>query len=85
MNGKEVPMLWVLSPRELSLLDLLADVFCQACDKSPDLDQPQYDHGFLCAYEQAQEFLLAMGKIKEGECQVESGHDPQFLLHSMGF
>ena len=46
------------------LNELLFDVFAQACRKSG-----KYQHGFLSAYEDAQDYLLQIGKINKDQVE----------------
>lgn len=46
---------------------LIEDLFYQACF---DLKTRKYHHGFLSAFERAQNYLIKNGQIKKTECEI---------------
>ena len=49
------------------LIDMIFGLFNQAC-RLETSDGYIYDHMCLSIYQEAQEFLIEMGRIKEEEC-----------------
>ncbi len=50
------------------IVESLSDCFNQACREDKGEQNPKYDHMCLSAYENAQDLLIKLGKIKEEEC-----------------
>ncbi len=61
------------------LIEMIYDLFSQACRRdfsvvlNGNLKRAwHYDHMCISAYEQAQDFLVSVGRIKEEECTFQS-------------
>ena len=53
---------------ENDLIELIYDLFVQACRMPDDM----YDHQFISTYEDAQRFLISIGRIKQEDCRYEA-------------
>ncbi len=50
--------------------ELLLSCFRQACTKRNETGKVTYSHGWLSAYEHAQEYLIQNGIIKAEDCEI---------------
>ncbi len=48
--------------------EIAMGLFHQACAVHPLDDHPRYDHECTSAYEEAQEYLIDIGRVKPEEC-----------------
>ena len=51
------------------MIELIYDLFNQGCRFESMKPDSIYDHMFISAYEEAQAFLIKVGRIKAEECK----------------